>query len=117
MSKRKQWKSTEKSAIILQGFQGRPVSAICLEYGLSHSQYYKWKDQFIRNMHLAYEVSDKERSMKMVVSENSRLKNFSCRFKFGAKKNRLVKRRKTSSKILMQDKELLPLIKEFKVVL
>jgi len=75
MSSRKHWKSSEKSRIILQGFQGRPVSEICLEYGISNSMYYKWKDQFLRNMHLAYEVSDQDRSKKTLENENKKLKS------------------------------------------
>ena len=37
--------------------------------------YYKWKDQFLRNMHLAYEVSDQDRSKKTLENENKELKS------------------------------------------
>jgi transposase-like protein len=74
MSKRKQWKSEEKARIILFGLQGRPVSEICIEYGISNSQYYKWKDQFLRNMHLSYEVTNNNRSTQRLKLENSNLK-------------------------------------------
>jgi transposase-like protein len=74
MSKRKQWKSEEKARIILSGLQGRPVSEICIEYGISNSQYYKWKDQFMRNMHLSYEVMNNNKSLQRLKSENSKLK-------------------------------------------
>lgn len=74
MAKRKQWSSEEKSRIILSGLQGRPVSEICLEYGISNSLYYKWKDQFLRNMHLSYEVNRNSKSMDRLKSENTKLK-------------------------------------------
>ena len=74
MSKRKQWKSEEKARIVLSGLQGRPVSEICLEYGISNSQYYKWKDQFMRNMHLSYEVNRSSKSQERLKNENSKLK-------------------------------------------
>ena len=74
MSQRKQWSSEEKSRIILSGLQGRPVSEICLEYGISNSLYYKWKDQFLRNMHLPYEVNRNSKSMDRLKSENVKLK-------------------------------------------
>ena len=48
MAKRKQWKSQQKSEIVLQALQGRPVSEICLEYGIGNSLFYKWKEQFLR---------------------------------------------------------------------
>jgi transposase-like protein len=74
MSKRKQWKSEEKARIVLSGLQGRPVSEICLEYEISNSQYYKWKDQFMRNMHLSYEVNRSSKSQERLKNENSKLK-------------------------------------------
>lgn len=75
MSKRKRWQSHEKSEIVLQGLQGRPVSDICVEYDISASLYYKWKDQFLRNMHLAYEVSGYDKSLNGLKLENRKLKS------------------------------------------
>lgn len=75
MSRRKQWKSSEKSQIVLFGLRGRPVSELCIEYGISASMYYQWKDQFLRNMHLAYEVSNLDKSSQKLKSENSQLKS------------------------------------------
>ena len=50
MSKRRQWKSEEKSKIILEGLKGRPVADICIEHQISQSMYYSWRDQFLTNM-------------------------------------------------------------------
>jgi transposase-like protein len=45
MGQRKKWKPEEKLAIVMDGFKGRAVKDICREYGLSETQYYKWRDE------------------------------------------------------------------------
>jgi transposase-like protein len=45
MGQRKKWKPEEKLAIVMDGLKGRPVKDICREYGLSETQYYKWRDE------------------------------------------------------------------------
>ena len=50
MTKRRRWKSEEKSRIILEGLKGRPVADICIEHQISQSMYYSWRDQFLSNM-------------------------------------------------------------------
>ena len=45
MGTRKKWSHEEKLAIVLDGFKGRGVREICTEYGVSETQYYKWRDE------------------------------------------------------------------------
>jgi transposase-like protein len=45
MGTRKKWSHEEKLAIILDGLKGRSVREICTEYGVSETQYYKWRDE------------------------------------------------------------------------
>ena len=75
MPKKRIWSSKDKSKICLEGLQGRPVSEICLEYELSNSTYHKWKDQFLRNMHLAHEITLSNRATLKLEKENSKLKS------------------------------------------
>lgn len=75
MSNRKQWKSHEKAEIILQALKGRPVADICSEYGISNSMFYKWKDVFLANMHLAYENNKGNKAMQKVENQNKKLKS------------------------------------------
>jgi len=44
MGIKKKWSTEEKLAIVLDGFKGRSVREICAEYGVSQTQYYKWRD-------------------------------------------------------------------------
>lgn len=46
--KKRNWKSEEKLAIVLEGIKGqKTISEICREHKISQSQYYKWRDKFI----------------------------------------------------------------------
>ncbi len=56
MAKRRRWKSKEKSKIILEGIKGRPVAEWCVEYQITQSMYYAWRDQFLSNMDQAFET-------------------------------------------------------------
>lgn len=47
---RRKWTGQEKFKIVLQGFKGaEKVGDLCRNVGISETQYYKWRDQFIRN--------------------------------------------------------------------
>ncbi len=59
MAKRKEWKPEEKLAIVLDGLKGRGVSEICREYGISETQYYKWRDVGIESLKSGFQ--DKRR--------------------------------------------------------
>ncbi len=48
MGNRKKWTHEEKLAIVLDGFKGRSVREICAEYGVSETQYYKWRDEALK---------------------------------------------------------------------
>lgn len=70
--KNRQWDAKTKALIVMEGIKGKPVSEICAEHQLSQSQYYRWRDEFIANIHQVFGNSGKqdERLMK----ENQRLK-------------------------------------------
>jgi transposase-like protein len=53
--KPKSWDPKTKAKIILEGLRGRPVSEICSEYGVHNSQYYDWRDKFLKNVEKVFE--------------------------------------------------------------
>ena len=53
------------------GIKGKPVSEICNEYKIPQSMYYRWRDEFLGNMHQVFNYSDRE---KELMRENARLK-------------------------------------------
>ena len=70
--KNRKWDARTKALIVMEGIKGKPVSEICAEHELSQSQYYRWCDEFLANMHQVFADADK-RDEKLV-KENKRLK-------------------------------------------
>ena len=50
MGMKKKWSPEEKLAVVLDGLKGRPVRDLCREYGISETQYYKWREEAINGM-------------------------------------------------------------------
>lgn len=48
--KRRQWTEKEKFEVILEGLRGEvTISELCNHYGIQQSQYYAWRDLFLKN--------------------------------------------------------------------
>jgi len=46
----RKWSVEEKLAIVLEGMRGeRSVSEICREHGISQTQYYRWREEFLES--------------------------------------------------------------------
>ena len=45
--KYRKWDAKTKGMIVLEGLKGKGVSDICLEYQISQTQYYRWKDRLL----------------------------------------------------------------------
>ena len=53
--KRRHFSVEEKMAIVLAGLRGeQSVAEICRQYQISQSQYYKWRDSFLRLVKMLY---------------------------------------------------------------
>ncbi len=50
MGSKKKWAVEEKLAVVLDGLKGRTVREICREYGISETQYYRWREEAINGM-------------------------------------------------------------------
>lgn len=70
--KRRKWDAQMKAMIVLQGLKGKPVAEICLEHQISQTQYYKWRDQFLANVHQVF--TDKEKITENLTKENKHLR-------------------------------------------
>ena len=47
--KSEHWKDSEKFEVVLSGLRGQmTVAELCAEYEIHQSQYYKWKERFLR---------------------------------------------------------------------
>ena len=72
--KRNKWDSKTKWLIVLEGLKGRPVSEICTEHGLSQSQYYKWRDQFLSEGYKVFDQAKGDQKQTFLIRENNKLK-------------------------------------------
>jgi transposase-like protein len=70
---RRQWDAKTKATIVLEGLKGKPVVQICNEYQLAQSEYYRWREQFLKGMPKCFGDNDKRQAS--LVKENTRLKN------------------------------------------
>jgi transposase-like protein len=70
--KNRKWEAKTKALIVMEGIKGKPVSEICAEHQLSQSQYYRWRDEFLANIHQVFGETDKRD--ERLLRENKRLK-------------------------------------------
>jgi transposase-like protein len=72
--KRRSWTPQQKAAIVLEGLQGKPVADICLEYQITQSQYYQWRDQVLSNLPRLFELNQASKTEERLKRENAKLK-------------------------------------------
>ncbi|MBU2102495.1 MAG: transposase [Candidatus Omnitrophota bacterium] len=75
--KYRQRTSKQKSQIVLEGLSGQiNVSAFCQKYQISQTQYYKWRDLFLKKCHQPFEVKQqtlKEQHLEQKVSKVTKI--------------------------------------------
>jgi transposase-like protein len=50
--KKRQWTNQQKAQIVLEGLSGQiEVAKLCAKYEIAQTQYYKWRDLFIKECH------------------------------------------------------------------
>ena len=71
--KKRQWTNQQKTQIVLEGLSGQiEVSKLCNKYQIGQTQYYKWRDQFLKECHTAFDV--KKQSQKEQYLEDKVIK-------------------------------------------
>ena len=84
---RKKRDPRSKAQAVIQGLQGRPVSEICNEHGVSQTQYYKWRDLFLSNAAKVFDASKESLKENRLKRENERLKSLIGELALELKKN------------------------------
>lgn len=69
---RHRWDPQTKATVVLQGLKGGAVGDICTEHQISQTQYYQWREQFMKKLPELF--LNTERRKQSLVRENSRLK-------------------------------------------
>lgn len=60
--------------IVLSGLKGQSIASICNEHGISQSQYYQWKGQFLTNASKAFDTKKVRQKQTQLEYENQKLK-------------------------------------------
>ncbi len=73
--KKRQWTNQQKSQIVLEGLSGQiEVSKLCNKYEIAQTQYYKWRDQFLKECHTTFDVKKQSQKEQRLEIENVKLK-------------------------------------------
>ena len=58
--KYRKWDVKTKGMIVLEGLKGKPLSEICLEYQISQTQYYRWRDKLLSALPQIFAASSRK---------------------------------------------------------
>lgn len=74
--KKRQWSSQQKFRIVLEGLSGQiEISKLCSKYQLSQTQYYQWRDQFLKHGHQAFDLKQRGKKEQRLEEEIKRYKH------------------------------------------
>ena len=73
--KRKKWDSKTKLEVVISGLKGKlTVSEICNNYGVSQTQFYKWRDDFFKHGASIFQRGGVDSERERLRRENTKLK-------------------------------------------
>ncbi len=86
--KKRQWTNQQKAQIILEGLSGQiEIAKLCNKYQIQQTQYYKWRDLFLKECHNSFEVKKQSQKEERLENENSKLKRIIGDLTIELKKN------------------------------
>lgn len=72
---RRQWTSQQKFQIVLECLKEQTeIGKLCTKYELSQTQYYKWRDQFLKYGYQAFETSNASKKEQHLQDQVKKLK-------------------------------------------
>lgn len=73
---RRKWTSKEKLRIVLEGMKERvPLGELCDRYGVSQTQYYKWRDRLLREGEKIFEFGGPSKAEERQKKEIDKLRS------------------------------------------
>ena len=73
---RRKWTSKEKLRIVLEGMKERvPLGELCARYGVSQTQYYKWRDRLLREGEKIFEFGGPSKAEERQKKEIDKLRS------------------------------------------
>ena len=74
--KKRKFQSQEKFRIVIEGLSGQiEITKLCAKYQIAQTQYYQWRDQFLKFGHQAFEAKDVTKKEEHLESEVRKLKS------------------------------------------
>ena len=71
----RKWNSKTKLEVVIVGLKGNlTISEICNTYGIAQSQYYKWRDDFLKHGATIFETKAGDKERERLKRENIKLK-------------------------------------------
>lgn len=71
----RKWDGQKKFQIVLEGMKGETsISEICNRYQISQTQYYKWRDKFLKDGPKVFEINGNNSTENRLRRDNTRLK-------------------------------------------
>jgi len=72
---RRQWTSQQKFQIVIEGLKEQTeIGKLCAKYQVSQTQYYKWRDQFLKYGYQAFETSNTSKKEQHLQDQVKKLK-------------------------------------------
>ena len=86
--KHRKWTNKQKSQIVLEGLSGQiEITKLCNKYQIQQTQYYKWRDQFLKECHTAFDVKKQSQKEQRLENETAKLKRIIGDLAIELKKN------------------------------
>lgn len=86
--KNRKWTNKQKLEIVLEGLNGRvTISDLCNRHQIQQTQYYEWKNHFLRHGEKVFELGKATSSEERLEKENRRLKTLIGDLTMELKKN------------------------------
>jgi transposase-like protein len=86
--KKRQWTNQQKAQIVLEGLSGQiEISKLCNKYQIVQTQYYKWRDLFLKECPTAFDIKKQSQREERLALENAKLKRIIGDLTIELKKN------------------------------
>lgn len=86
--KRKKWTNEIKFKIVIEGLRGNVnVAELCAKYGVHQSQYYNWRDQFLREGDKVFQNKDNDKRENVLKQKMAKMEQMIGKLTLELKKN------------------------------
>ncbi|MBT6207083.1 MAG: transposase [Francisellaceae bacterium] len=86
--KRKKWSNKIKFKIVVEGLRSDVnIADLCTKYGVHQSQYYTWRDQFLREGEKVFQSKDADKREKSLQKEMDKMEQVIGKLTLELKKN------------------------------